>query len=689
MLSSIHPRVPASVALSVIFVSIVMITGCSAGFSGGTTPTPPPPAATITTVTASPTAITSGAAVAFSITVKLATGSPASGTVTVADGASVLGSMALDAAGAGSLSIATLSVGIHSITAAFAGSATQAASTSSAVTVTVTALPTIRTVSNVNTPGSQYVGYPLEIGAYITPSSGPGTGIPTGTVTFSDQSGPIGTTTLDQFGLGHITLTTLSPGPHDISVAYNGDATYLPSHTGSVGMQIEGLSRPSFTNPLKLSLPAGGTAVSCADPAIIKAQNSSQNTWYLYCTSDALYSGDPNPHYIKIFESTDLINWSYDGNAFAGLPSWASNGHLWAPAIKYFNGQYYLYCASPSSNQDTKGGAAIGVGTSASPKGPFIDHGSPVVEPEPTLGDCCDGRDRSTIDPDVVQDSGGQRYISFGSFDGGIFLRKLSADGFTSDKASETQIAATNRYEDGFLWQHGSYWYLFSSSANCCNGPLTGYSVFVGRAVSPMGPFVDQQGVAMTDMNTGGSEVLAQTGNRWIGPGGNVLFTDEAGQDYILYHAVPSDAPVYTGTTNYTARPALIDPVYWDPYAGWPFVNKDLGPSAVPQPVPAAQPGGSNANPTSSGNGTPRLIRAALSVSLRRVQHRHSLAPMVVSALHPCLHVRKRSHQSSHRQFRQLLPNEQLADARRRCTSRRLRGRNQDDNQPPAHGLGS
>jgi arabinan endo-1,5-alpha-L-arabinosidase len=84
-------------------------------------------------------------------------------------------------------------------------------------------------------------------------------------------------------------------------------------------------------------------------------------------------------------------------------------------------------------------------------------------------------------------------------------------------------------------------------------------------------------------------------GNTVIGPGGNVIFTDEAGQDYILYHGILAGSPYYAGAVGYTARPGFIDPIDW--VNGWPVARGGFGPSdaAAPQPMPAAQPGQTNA----------------------------------------------------------------------------------------------
>ncbi len=138
-----------------------------------------------------------------------------------------------------------------------------------------------------------------------------------------------------------------------------------------------------------------------------------------------------------------------------------------------------------------KGGSAIGVATSDSPTGPWTHHDAPVVEPHEAP--CCANSQRWVFDPMVITDDGGQKYIYYGSYYGGIAVRKLSADGLTSDPASQVQVAVPNRYEGAYVTKHEGYYYLFGSASDCCNGPLTGYSVFVGRSKSPTGPFMDRE----------------------------------------------------------------------------------------------------------------------------------------------------------------------------------------------------
>ena len=566
--------------------------GCSSGSGstgggGGSTPQ-----ATSTALSVSGASAMAGAPVTMTATVTSAGVAVTSGTVTFSDGSTALGTGALNASGVATYASTTLSVGSHSLTASFGGGSSYLASASSAKTLTVTAPLTASSIALTASSASVTQGLPVELIATVTGASG--TTVATGNVNFMNGSTSLGTAAVNSMGVAQFTSTALPVGTDSITADYSGDTTYAGSNSNASPIAVAKSGTSTYTNPLTLNASSTVKASSCADPAVYKAQAANVDTWYLYCTSDALYPGDPSVHYMNIFQSSDLVNWSYDGNAFAGLPTWAnvSGGAIWAPAIKYFNGQYYLYYASPVTNL-AGGGAAIGVGTSASPAGPFVDSGTPVVAPSATTN-CCGGAQRSTIDPDVIQDASGQRYILFGSFTGGIFVRKLSADGLTSDASSEQLIAMDNRYEGGNWWFHGGYYYLFASSTNCCNGPLSGYSVFVGRAATPMGPYLDAQGVSMAATNVGGTPALLMNGNTIIGPGGNVVFADESGQNYILYHGILSASPYYAGDVGYTARPALIDALDW--VNGWPVTRGGFGPSdaGAPQPLPVAQPGGTS-----------------------------------------------------------------------------------------------
>jgi len=95
--------------------------------------------ATTTTLNASPATTTSGQMVALSANVSPSSGSSVpGGTITFQDGATSLGSVAL-AMGKATLNVSTLSVGSHTLSAVYGGDASDLASTSNSLPLTVTA----------------------------------------------------------------------------------------------------------------------------------------------------------------------------------------------------------------------------------------------------------------------------------------------------------------------------------------------------------------------------------------------------------------------------------------------------------------------------------------------------------------------------------------------------------------------
>src|SRR5947209_8578471 len=214
-------------------------------------------------------------------------------------------------------------------------------------------------------------------------------------------------------------------------------------------------------NPLEISGPAGHTVESCADPTVIRAHDPADPNWYMYCTGDPLYQGSVY-HWMPFSRSSDLVHWTYVGDVFSSRPAWVSDGGgTWAPEIKWFNGQYYLYYTASQTNVPP-GGSAIFVATSSSPVGPWAASPEPVIEPQ--------GAGRWTYDPEVIE-ADGHRYIIYGSFRGGIALRELTSDGFHSLTSSEIPLTTSDRYEGAFVMQHDGFYYLMMSASDCCRGP--------------------------------------------------------------------------------------------------------------------------------------------------------------------------------------------------------------------------
>ena len=92
----------------------------------------------------------------------------------------------------------------------------------------------------------------------------------------------------------------------------------------------------------------------------------------------------------------------------------------------------------------------------------------------------------------------------------------------------------------------------------CCRGAPSTYRIMVGRSSSVTGPYLDRNGVAMT--NGGGTQVLAGHGSIH-GPGHSATFHDSDG-DMLVYHYYADSGTSYLG----------INLLGWDA-AGWPVVR--------------------------------------------------------------------------------------------------------------------
>jgi arabinan endo-1,5-alpha-L-arabinosidase len=354
----------------------------------------------------------------------------------------------------------------------------------------------------------------------------------------------------------------------------------------------------TYVNPLPVT--ADGTLVeSCADPSVIRGGDGD---WYMYCTTDPLSGDDRDAngnlifHLIPTFSSADLVNWTYEGDAFAERPAYAApTAGLWAPEIDYFDGVYYLFYGVTDVDAATSGAAAdcpndnaIGVATSTSPTGPWTHQAVPVVYPRPN-GPPAGCNFFWTFDPEVIQAADGRYYIYYGSYYGGIFAQELTLTPQPAVIGPATQVTIANRYEGAEVAYRDGYYYLFVSATDCCRGPLTGYSIFVGRSTSPTGPFVDREGVSLLAGRVGGTPVISMNGNEWIGMGHNTVFQDAAGDWWTIYHAVDRNDPYFAGAVGFTKRPALLDHLDW--IDGWPTVNAGAWASDTPQKAPAAQEG--------------------------------------------------------------------------------------------------
>lgn len=329
----------------------------------------------------------------------------------------------------------------------------------------------------------------------------------------------------------------------------------------------------TYTNPVTADF-----ADTYADPAVIRGKDG---FWYLYATSDPLVEGG-DFGLMHVARSTDLVDWEYLDTIFdeTNRPAWATEtSFFWAPDIRYVDGQYVLYYTVTDTTLNEGDDSAIGAATAPTPAGPWTPTDAPVVPPRAAPG----GGFFWTFDPAMLADDDGSRYLYFGSYFGGLWVTELDGSGLQA-VGEATQVAVNDKFEGAFVLKRDGYYYLMASSANCCAGPSTGYSVFAGRSESPRGPFVDHEGVPLLDSRPGGTQVLVQNGNRWIGAGHHTVVTDLAGQDWIVYHAIDRNDPWLAEPGGINRRPALMDRLDW--VDGWPVTRAGAGPSEGPQRAP-------------------------------------------------------------------------------------------------------
>ncbi len=224
---------------------------------------------TATTLTSTPNPSLAGQAVTLSTTVTAvapAAGVP-TGTVTFMDGATPLATVAL-VNGNASLVTSTLTTGNHSLTTVYSGSASFLASTSPAVNQVVNSQTT---TSLTAPPNPSVIGQAVTLTAVVSPVA-PGTGVPTGTVTFRDGATVLATVTLVN-GSASLVTSTLAVGSHSLTAAYSGGGNFLAStsavvaHTVNPGSTSTNLTSTPNPSTLGQTVTLSAT-VSAVAPAV-------------------------------------------------------------------------------------------------------------------------------------------------------------------------------------------------------------------------------------------------------------------------------------------------------------------------------------------------------------------------------------------------------------------------------------
>jgi arabinan endo-1,5-alpha-L-arabinosidase len=313
--------------------------------------------------------------------------------------------------------------------------------------------------------------------------------------------------------------------------------------------------------------------ISVHDPVMMKQDG----VYYLFCTGNG----------ISVFSSTDMKEWKREERIFAEAPKWAVEavpgfrGHIWAPDIAYYNGQYHIYYSVSAFGKNT---SAMGVATNktlhpSSPDFKWVDHGK-VIQSYPGVTNW------NAIDANFITDKKGTPYLTWGSFWDGLQIIKLSPDGLSvgedingiktivsrksySGLPNPPSIdnnpvdAGGNAVEAPFIFKKGKYFYMFASIDYCCKGVNSSYKMIIGRSKKVTGPYLDKE---KKNLAFGGGTILMQGDENWHGVGHNATVSFD-GVDYLVFHA-------YDAKDNGRSKLRIFK-LDWDKN-GWPVVGEPV-----------------------------------------------------------------------------------------------------------------
>ena len=206
-----------------------------------------PLAATTTTLKASAAGGTVNQQITLTATVA---GTSPTGSVTFSAGGKMLGTATLSS-GVATLQTSFGAAGTYSVTAAYSGDNSDAASTSTAISMVIALNPTTTSLAASAATGD--VNQTIALTATVAGTS------PTGSVTFSAGSQKLGTATL---GAGVATLQTsfATAGAYSVTAAYSGDAANASSTSAATMVTIVAASFTVGANPASQTISPGQSA---------------------------------------------------------------------------------------------------------------------------------------------------------------------------------------------------------------------------------------------------------------------------------------------------------------------------------------------------------------------------------------------------------------------------------------------
>ena len=279
-----------------------------------------------------------------------------------------------------------------------------------------------------------------------------------------------------------------------------------------------------------------------SDPDVVRVGDDYYMTASSFCDIPGL----------PILHSKDLVNWEIIGHAIAEMPEYAQSApdpshgnHVWAPSIRYHNGEFYIYYGDPD--------LGIFMTKTKDPAGPW----EPLVHVYKAKG---------VIDTCPFWDEDGKAYIAHGYAGSRAGVKsilgmiEMTPDGTRTigqDRVIYDGHIENETIEGAKMYKKGDWYYIFSPAG----GVATGWQEVL-RSKSPWGPYE-----VRNVMDQGTTDINGPHQGAWID-------TPDGNEDWFIHF---QDKGPY-------GRVVHLQPMAWNS-DGWPVIGVDPDGDGRGEPV--------------------------------------------------------------------------------------------------------
>lgn len=310
--------------------------------------------------------------------------------------------------------------------------------------------------------------------------------------------------------------------------------------------QVWGEIRPThcYVNPI---LPADFSDIDCIE-----------HEGYYYAISST-FQFEPG---MVVLRSADMVNWQIYSHAVADITQIGpaldytqmnrySQG-IWAGALRYHEGRFYVYFGTPNEGMFMTTAKRI--------RGPW----APLTKMNFGEGwdDCC-----PLFDDPLPGERKGKKYFVATNFSDNYktYIFHLSDDGTTVDWDTKVLVNEGYGREANKLYKwNGKYYHLFSEHKD------DGRYLVMQRSDTPMGPYTERRR-------------LCYTQRAWNEPNQGGYLQDAAGNWFFMTHH---------GSGDWGGREASLLPVTWT-QDGWPIIGQsdsaNIGSMVWSHPMPVTR----------------------------------------------------------------------------------------------------